>query len=1144
MFKHSITDLLKQLGVAALYASLLRIGESHFESGGAVVGYFEPASGLALAALLIGGKRYAWSILLGAFLIHATTDDSLWEAVTIASGDTLQALCGTWLLTRDGRFDLRLQSLRDYLRLILFGGAVSIAVGALIANTLLVVFGLLTPKNYFHSLVQWWMGDTLGVILIAPLILAWLGARKDWRTAGMMAEAALILGLAILACQAIFLGWWPDNAGIDAKGYWMFLIVTWVAIRIGACGTTVVLAMTATYALLGAIHGVGYFAHDIAKAHLVNYWLYTVILSVVGMALATHFTERRQLEQQLSSRLRHRDIMEDISQIGLNSTNIENLLEKVLDRMLVAFNADRAYFLYPCNPGAPSWSVPMERTRSEWPGAFARGMVIPMTPEAAEVFRDLLASTEPLTYGHTASRCIPTAVAEQFSIRSMIQMVLRPRTGNPWVIGLHHCVQARAYDDDDLLIFKDIGLRVADALNSLIILKNMRESEENLRRAQAVGQVGSWLLNIATNRLEWSAETYRIFGIPQQQPVDLETFAAATHPDDRDFVLKAWGEAMAGAPYDIEHRIVVDGQTRWVRERAQIERDSEGRLLTGVGTVQDITQSRKVEEKLRTLSTAVEQSPLSVVITDLDAMIQYVNPHFTNATGYSREEIIGQNPRILQSGQTPKETYVELWNALTNGKIWRGELINKRKNGELYWEEAHIVPVVNAAGATTHYVAVKLEITERKKAELALKQYKVVIDTVNDGFWITDAMGNMLEANAAYAKMSGYSVDELVNMHASQLEAIEQSMEKMRVHIEKGIARGHERFETRHRHKGGHEIDVEVSATFMPELQQFFVFIHDITKRKQAEAGLIEGEASIRAILDNSPYLSWLKGIDGRYVRVNKAYVDYTGLGDIRQIIGKTDFDLWPKELAEKYRNDDAEIIATRQQKHVEEMSFDGSKEHWVETFKTSIIDKNGNVLGTVGFSRDITERKQAEEKISNLAFYDPLTQLPNRRLLNDRLGQMLATSKRSGHYNALMFLDLDNFKPLNDTYGHDVGDLLLIEVAHRLTGCVREVDTVARFGGDEFVVMLGELDADKAESTAQAGIVAEKIRSTLAELYLLKIQQEGKAETTVEHHCAASIGVVVFNSESSPEDVLKWADMAMYQAKERGRNRVHFYSS
>jgi diguanylate cyclase (GGDEF)-like protein len=124
------------------------------------------------------------------------------------------------------------------------------------------------------------------------------------------------------------------------------------------------------------------------------------------------------------------------------------------------------------------------------------------------------------------------------------------------------------------------------------------------------------------------------------------------------------------------------------------------------------------------------------------------------------------------------------------------------------------------------------------------------------------------------------------------------------------------------------------------------------------------------------------------------------------------------------------------------------------------------------------------------------------------------------------------------------VGDLLLIEVAHRLTGCLREVDTVARFGGDEFVVMLGELDSDKAKSAAQAAIIAEKIRSTLAEPYLLKIRQEGNAETTVEHHCAASIGVVVFNGEASAEDVLKWADAAMYQAKELGRNQVKFFDS
>ena len=153
-----------------------------------------------------------------------------------------------------------------------------------------------------------------------------------------------------------------------------------------------------------------------------------------------------------------------------------------------------------------------------------------------------------------------------------------------------------------------------------------------------------------------------------------------------------------------------------------------------------------------------------------------------------------------------------------------------------------------------------------------------------------------------------------------------------------------------------------------------------------------------------------------------------------------------------------------------------------------------------------------------------------------------MAASKRSGRYGALMFLDLDNFKPLNDTHGHDVGDLLLIEVARRITGCIREVDTVARFGGDEYVVMLSELDVDKAASAAQAEFVAEKIRTTLAEPYVLTIRQDGNVETTVEHRCTSSIGVVLFiNHEASPEDILKWADMAMYQAKEGGRNRIRF---
>ncbi len=203
-----------------------------------------------------------------------------------------------------------------------------------------------------------------------------------------------------------------------------------------------------------------------------------------GVAFVLDISERKQLERQLSRRLHHLDVMERISRISLNSKSIEELLERVLDEILSIFNADRAWFLYPCDPDASSWSVPMERTRPEWPGAFARGTALPTTPDVAEVFRELLASTNPLPYGPGASRGIPAAVAEQFSIRSQIQMALRPRAGSPWVMGLHHCAQAHAYSEDELLIFKDIGQRVADILSSMIILKDLRESSRQLVAAQ------------------------------------------------------------------------------------------------------------------------------------------------------------------------------------------------------------------------------------------------------------------------------------------------------------------------------------------------------------------------------------------------------------------------------------------------------------------------------------------------------------------------------------------------------------------------------------------------------------------------------------------------------------------------------------
>lgn len=255
------------------------------------------------------------------------------------------------------------------------------------------------------------------------------------------------------------------------------------------------------------------------------------------------------------------------------------------------------------------------------------------------------------------------------------------------------------------------------------------------------------------------------------------------------------------------------------------------------------------------------------------------------------------------------------------------------------------------------------------------------------------------------------------------------------------------------------------------------------------------------------------------------------------------------KSIAQQVENPEAftarihNLYAHREMKSREEIPLKDGRV--IDQYSAPITGADGKYYGRVWYCRDITESKRAEEQIRNFAFFDALTQLPNRRLLNDRLKQVMAAGRRSGLYSAVVFIDLDNFKPLNDMHGHDIGDLLLVEAAYRITGCVREIDTVCRFGGDEFVIVLGELDTDRTRAVALAKNIVEKIRAALAEPYLLTDSQAGAKEKTVEHHCTASIGVALFiNHDSSPEEIFKQADQAMYQAKEVGRNRVCFFDA
>ena len=314
-----------------------------------------------------------------------------------------------------------------------------------------------------------------------------------------------------------------------------------------------------------------------------------------------------------------------------------------------------------------------------------------------------------------------------------------------------------------------------------------------------------------------------------------------------------------------------------------------------------------------------------------------------------------------------------------------------------------------------------------------------------------------------------------------------------------------------------------------------------LQQRRAAEA-LRQNEERFRYMLETSPIAVRIASSSGRKVLfANERYAELIEMQpDQVAGVNPTVYYLHPENYEEVLQSLSRGERVTNK---LVELFVPGGKMKWVLSSYLNL--KYGNESATLGWFYDITERKVAEERIRILAFYDTLTQLPNRRLFNDRLGQALAASKRSGRYGALMFLDLDNFKSLNDTHGHGAGDLLLIEVAHRINSCVRETDTVSRFGGDEYAVVISELNSDKDKSIAEAGIVAEKIRVILAEPYLLTVPQEGKAECAVEHHCTSSIGVVLFyNHEADSEAVLKCADIAMYQAKEAGRNLVRFYEA
>lgn len=558
----------------------------------------------------------------------------------------------------------------------------------------------------------------------------------------------------------------------------------------------------------------------------------------------------------------------------------------------------------------------------------------------------------------------------------------------------------------------------------------------------------------------------------------------------------------------------------------------------------DLNEANK---HLNLQAAALEAAANAIVITDVHGTIMWVNPAFTTMTGYSREEVLGKNARLLKSGAQPEGYYAKLWATISSGNVWQGEIVNRRKDGTTYTEEMTITPVTHVVGNNleTQFIAIKQDITERRRAQDAMaeseRRYRSLFDSNPLPTWLFARKSlKFLAVNEAAIRHYGFSRLEFLAMTIADIRP-EADIPSLLEGTAKRIHGLQEATTCKHRKKDGTIIEVELVAHEMDfqGIDAELVAVHDVTERKDTERttnllveALRQAEEKYRAIFEESVVGIFQVAADGRPLRVNRAFAEIHGYDSPEQLLAEVSnvaFQIFvdPKRVEELGHALD-EVGAVRGAE-LEVQRRDGTR-RFVRSNVRAVRDEGGNLVLREGTVEDITDRKVAEERVQFLAYYDVLTGLPNRALLQDRLAKGLAAARRQKNKLALLYLDLDRFKDINDSLGHSVGDLFLQEVAERLKTWAREQDTVARLGGDEFLIMLTHV-----KDASDAAVAAERLMDAMT------------AEFVVQGHplnIGCSIGISIFPEHGADADhLIKNADAAMYGAKENGRNNFRFFT-
>lgn len=566
---------------------------------------------------------------------------------------------------------------------------------------------------------------------------------------------------------------------------------------------------------------------------------------------------------------------------------------------------------------------------------------------------------------------------------------------------------------------------------------------------------------------------------------------------------------------------------------------------------------RPLGSQLHALRGVLDGLGALIFTKDRGGAYTYANQRFCETLGTSLDAVIGRTSADFFDADTAGRLHDDDRQVLATGQpLSRRELRLNKDNGEQRCYLAVKAPVFDNDGHIAGLSGVLIDITENELTERQLRASRQLLETVLDNVdgyvFMKGPDRRYLYANRAFADLFLRPIGQIIGQDDHSLLSEEEARRigevddrvfasGMPLAIEEQLTDGQGRL---------HQMWAK-KLLIHSHGDALLGFATDITELKAAEAELKRSEARFRVLFEAS-HEALVVLDDERLIDCNRSTLELLGVAS-REVFRQLPPSVFSpplqpcgsasRELAAHH------IAAARRDGHHQlewtVRRHDNQAEVPVEiTLSALELDGRPALLATM---RDLTERKRYEEQIHQLAYYDALTGLPNRRLFFDRLAQSLARSQRSGRHGAIIYLDLDNFKPLNDRHGHKAGDLLLQEVAYRLSGCLRDEDTVARLGGDEFAVLLAQIDDGQPDNQREATRkhacnVAERIRDALARPYLLTMDRGDAPAEQVEHHCSASVGVTLFPPcEMDGEAMLRRADAAMYAAKAAGRNQIRF---